>query len=106
MAHDVNEEFLFAGVVAVERFLRGDTRRLPDRVDARRQIALLKKEPLSGGADALACLFSAAVPSVCDDSILVSVSYGTVQVWDEERRLSRVRQVIARNAAVRSSRSH
>ena len=66
MAHDINEEFLFARVMAVDSLLRGDTSRHADRIHACRLIPLLQKEPARGGANPFARLLGAAIASVFD----------------------------------------
>src|SRR3954452_6669125 len=61
VTQDLDKEFLFAGIVAVEGLFRGNARLRQNGINARRQIALLKKQPEGGGANPLACLLGAGV---------------------------------------------
>src|SRR5260370_18231297 len=64
VAQDIDKECLLVGIMAVEGLLRGNARLRQNGIDARRQIALLKKEPVGSGAETLACLLGACVLSV------------------------------------------
>src|SRR5713226_4890319 len=77
MAQDIDEEFLFAGIVTVKGFLRGDAGLRQNGIGARPKISLLKKEPLGSGSDLFACLLYASVLP-CLHINLISVSYCTV----------------------------
>jgi hypothetical protein len=53
-----------AAIVAIESLLRGNARLCQNSIDARRQTALLKKQPVSGGAEPLACQLGVSALSV------------------------------------------
>ena len=61
LAQDIGEERLFAGVVAVERLLRGDTSLGQNGVNAGRQIPLPQKQPVGSGPQPFPRLLSAPV---------------------------------------------
>src|SRR6266568_2241799 len=60
VAQDIDKESLLVGIVTVEGLLRGNPRLRQDGVDARCQIALLKKQSVSGDAELLAGLLGAS----------------------------------------------
>src|SRR5258708_29886748 len=85
MTQDIDKELLFAGIVAVQRLLGGDASFRQNRIGARRQITLTKKQPIRGGPDALACPLGAAETLRFDDAHLSPRSYLTVRSYGARR---------------------
>src|SRR6266487_6124646 len=63
VTQDIDKERLFAGIVAIEGLLRGNPRLQQAGINARRQIALLEKEPVGGSAKPLVGLLGTCILS-------------------------------------------
>src|SRR5690242_15500642 len=80
MTQDIDKEGLLVGVVTVESLLRGNTRLGQNGIDACCQVALLKKQPMGGCAQPLACLLCTAVRLVFHRCVPIIVTYSTLRL--------------------------